>query len=232
MYNTQKPEVIFFDWDGTIVENSDFVECLAKSLFKHFPIKEHSNIADFEKVIDMAFRGGLAAKDSVTYLYGKTDYNIDDILKFMIHGSHGFTPKVSTRAGVIDVIRDIHKKNIPMCIVSNRDGVSLKKEVDQLELTQYFDEVLSFDCIGKPKPQPDIIYHAMKLLKMEETLLSRCWLIGDTMSDIGCAINSGVIPFFVGTETEMTEECIEQIENKTVIKINHYQELSDIILNF
>jgi hypothetical protein len=52
------------------------------------------------------------------------------------------------------------------------------------------------------------------------------------MSDIGCAINSGVIPFFVGTETEMTEECIQKIENKEVIKINNYGELSDIILNF
>ncbi len=229
MKKIAKPDIIFFDWDGTIIETSDFIECLSKTLFKNYPLDGHGNVNDFKKVIKMAFSGGIAAKDAIHYLYDKTDYNLEDILKFMINGGKDFSPKLFIRDGIIDVLRAIKKKNIDMCIVSNRDGISLVREVEELELLQYFKKIVSFDTVDKPKPAPDIIYYATKLMKKENVLLSNCWLVGDTMSDIGCAINSGVIPFFVGPKEEMTEECIHHIKNKTVIKIDKYSELGDII---
>ncbi len=232
MYKIKKPDVIFFDWDGTIVENSDFVECLSKSLFNKFPIKGHGKVADFEKAIDLAFGKGVTAKDAITYLYGKTDYNIDQILNFIKSGSLEFTPKLSTLEGVIDVIRLIHSKNISMCIASNRDLLSLKREVEELYLSQYFKEVLSFEHVDAPKPLPHIIYHGIKLFNNPDIKLSNCWLIGDQMTDIGCAINSGLIPFFVGKNEDLTTDFIDKIETKEVIKINKYSELGDIIHNF
>ena len=123
------------------------------------------------------------------------------------------------RSGVNDFLNTIKAKGIRTGLVSNVGGKTLAKALSKLNLSDYFDVVLSRNDIMNLKPNPEGLNLAIaKLGICKDSII----LLGDSLDDVNAARNAG-IRIMIITDGENAKEDILAAQPDHVIQ--SYEEL-------
>ena len=79
-------------------------------------------------------------------------------------------------------------KRFGLGVATNTPRINLDKTFNYFDLYKYFEVVMCFDDVQRPKPYPDMILKASEILNMPVT---KMLFVGDTESDMAAAKGAG-----------------------------------------
>lgn len=194
-----KPDAIFFDWDGTLVDT------LPGLLLAHNHVRETFGLelwttAQFHQEMKFSSRElypliyGDSAPEAVQMLRDYMDKNI------IRHLSPLRNAEVT--------LRRIHKAGIPTGIVSNKRQEFLSREIEHLGWGRYLSIEAGSGFAVRDKPAGDPIRKALGLINInpEDALV---WFVGDTETDMLAAADAACLPVLL-LHGESRTEIIEK----------------------
>lgn len=183
----RKPDAIFFDWDGTLVDslpalNGYYNHVLAVYSKPAISIEEAKrNIRrSAREVFPEVF--GDQADEALNVFY---DYVSKTHLEHLevFSESHGFMEELATF-------------NIQLGIVSNKKHSFLLKEISHLGWDKYLVSNIGAGEAAKDKPEPDPLLLAASKIGLSPEV-NEIWYVGDTETDMMAAVAAGFQPIFI-----------------------------------
>lgn len=193
----QKPDAIFFDWDGTLVDSLPALNGYYNHVLNAFskpPItieQAKSNIRRSARdVFPEVF--GDQAEDALKIFY---DYVAQKHLEHLIpfSGSHDF-------------MAELGALNIPLGIVSNKKHSFLLKEITHLGWDRYLTSNIGAGEAAKDKPEPDPLLLAATKIGLSP-VQNHIWYVGDTETDMMAAQAAGFELIFIEHGLGTREDC-------------------------
>lgn len=187
MSDTLTWDAVLFDFDGTLVDSIPLiVETYQHVFMTHLghPGDETEIMASIGTPLEAFFHAwpsDLAQAMLDTYMA----YNIDHI-----HTSLGIF------LGIPQLLADLRQRGILLGIVTSKRLRSLNKSLDDFELRDYFDLLVTKDDTTRHKPHPEPLLVAMQRLGLSDA--RRVLYVGDSIHDLQAAINAGCQPVMVG----------------------------------
>ena len=137
------PNAILFDWDNTLVNNWDPIFFSYNETLKQLGLKKQSNKETLKN-----------AKYSLRETFPKIFKKDWKIAKEIFYKSFKkiHLKKIKPFPGVENLLKKINKKKIPCGVISNKDGVLLRKEINKLGWKKYFDVLVGANEAKKDKP--------------------------------------------------------------------------------
>ena len=181
----KKPDVIIFDYDGTIVNNDKYV-------MKAIKYAIHKNLDKKKIKVTKKFKIDNEYWDFIKYncsndVFVKCNYDYDYYLSLQ---------KLCKIRGVLKLIKLFAKHKKPMLVVSQKCGLNLRKELKKCGLMSYFKNAygtLDFEDLRKPtKDFVDAVKNDANIKN------EHCWIIGDRHSDATMALNFSGKAFIIG----------------------------------
>lgn len=192
--------LVIFDCDGVLVDSENLdsevlVECFAA---EGIEITEHE--------IDVNFRGKSVpdcirlANEMLSQLPSwkiksvesrETDTGIF-WRKKQLRCLEVYQQKLKAIPGVVDVIKVLKQKQIPICVASNGKHEKMAITLAKTEIAQFFGKnIFSFEEVKQGKPAPDLFLHAAQAMGVapENTLV-----VEDSLSGIRAALAAGMKP--------------------------------------
>ncbi len=176
-------KALCFDVDGTLSDTDDLY---AQQVIRFFPkfLFSDSNHA--------ARRFVMWAEAPGNTLLGLTDtIGLDDEIVALIHW-FSRRRKIASKKfllipGVAEMLARL-KGHYPMAVVSARDEKGTMRFLEQFDLVQYFDVVVTGQSVEYTKPYPHPIYFAANKMNVKP---EECLMIGDTTVDIRAGKSAG-----------------------------------------
>ncbi len=188
---TTLPEVVFFDYDGTICNNGKYlVKAFNYALKVNFDKKKDKSILKAIKKIE---------KDSEKWAYIKQNCSNEIFAKCNEdYDKYISKQKLCFVRNVKRIIKLFNKYDIPMFVISQKRGEGLREELKKAKLNVYFDNIygtLDFDELQKPSK--DFIE---KVQKNSKTSKKKCWMIGDRYSDVVSGLHMKATIFIISKD--------------------------------
>jgi len=215
------PDVVFFDYDGTIADNSKYlVKAFNYALKCNFDKrKDKKLLAEIKKI----------KKDSDRWIHIKDNCEKEVFAKcnedYDVYLSKQRMCKIRH---VVDILKLFKKYNIKMNVVSQKRGNGLRDELQKANLMpKYFENAygtLDFDDLQKPSKE-----FLDKVKEHSKTKTKTCWMIGDRCSDVITALNMGGKAFIIDkTEYEKIKENYDDLIGKKIF-FTSYRRLIKLI---
>lgn len=216
-----RPRAILFDWDNTLADSWPIIHQALHATFvamghKPWPVEDIKN-----------GRQGIhrSLRESFPEIFGDRWEEAKEIYHNHFLACH--LEEIGMLEGAEDILDALSKTDIYTAIVSNKTGEYLREEVEYLGWTQYFNKVVGATDAAKDKPHPDPVHLALEGSGIEAG--EDVWLIGDSETDLECAINTNCIPIFFG-DGQMHERFLQH--HKTIIRIDNHRNLLATIQQF
>ncbi|PJB73590.1 MAG: HAD family hydrolase [Alphaproteobacteria bacterium CG_4_9_14_3_um_filter_47_13] len=177
----QKPTIVLFDMDGTVIRHIN-------------PLLLHvlERIDDFShkcaRFFSWMFNRKIQSPPLVEFRDGKRK-------KLLVHRAmHKFRRKeieeiVEPCPGIYDILDLLRANHIPMGIISNGLGKGYGHDVlRKFDLDKYFEITIFREDITRPKPYPDPILEALKKMTRPPEKNDVIWYIGDRHKDVKAAL--------------------------------------------
>ena len=193
--NDNKPDAIFFDWDGTLVDT------LPGLLLAHNHVRAHF---DFPLWTRDQFHKEMKYSSRELYpkIYGdRTEEAINILREFMDKEILKYvTPLKNSEV----LLRRIHKMGIPIGIVSNKRHEFLLREVAHLGWGKYIAVQAGSGYADQDKPSGAPIRKALGEVGInpEDSLV---WFVGDTETDLLAAQDSACLSVLILHGTQHPE---------------------------
>ncbi len=181
----QKPTIVLFDMDGTVVRhiNPWLLHVLERlDDFAHKCTKLFSRI----------FRRKIAYAPMVEFRHGKRK-------KLLVHRAmHKIRRKpveeiVEPCPGIYAILDLLQEQNIRMGLVSNGLGKGYGHDIlKKFELEHYFEATTFREDIQRSKPYPDPLLEVLKGMKKQPGDQDVIWYIGDRKKDVKAALASEI----------------------------------------
>ena len=186
MKKYEAPAYILFDWDGVLADTHGvigqaFQHILAKMGHPLWPEEDLKNLP------------AMSLRNYFPKLFGDRAEEATNLFYDFIYEKH--LQYFKLMPGAKELVEFIHKKNIPMSVVSNKIGPVLRREIKHLGWDSYFFKVIGSKDCPEDKPSPVVVEEALKGLSIKTR--HHVWFIGDMPVDMECAHKSGVIPILL-----------------------------------
>jgi phosphoglycolate phosphatase len=188
--------LLIFDLDGTLADTShDLITALNKVLVANLkPTVEAVAVQHLiSKGVDGLLRGG----------FGSAYIEISDKKKqelskeFVTYYEHGVLNEVVLYPNVKEVLNTLSRQGFKMAICSNKNTNLVEYILDHLQIRQHFLAVCGGDFfVGIKKPDHRHVEGTMREAGFDATLRNAIF-IGDAMSDMTAAKNTGIPSVFV-----------------------------------
>lgn len=204
--NSSRIRGICFDVDGTLSDTDDLFVHRLNNLLKplQFIFPNRDSLSFARRVI-------MATENPATYFHGLLDrFGVNEKAAklggyFYRIGLEGSTSPFTLIAGVAEML-DKLSSNYSLSIVSARGEVSVQVFLDQFNLNEYFQAVVTAHTCRYTKPHPSPILWAAKQM---DIMPEECLMVGDTTVDIIAGKLSGAQTVGVlcgfGDEDELRE---------------------------
>lgn len=183
------PEAVIFDLDGTIVHSSpDIAHHLNAALAKHIPNVKALAVEDVEMLI------GDGMLTLISKGFEAVDAAVDDAILADVLATYrqAYLDQPVVHAylyeGMIDVFDDLAAKGIPFGLCTNKTESSGRGVLDHFGLTERFGAIIGGDTTPERKPKPEPLLEALRQLN---TAPENAVMIGDSKADFGAARNAG-----------------------------------------
>ncbi|MCE2964397.1 MAG: HAD family hydrolase [Alphaproteobacteria bacterium] len=179
------PTAFLFDWDNTLVDTFELIFKSMNAALKSVDKPEWT----WDEAHKMIHR---SARDSFKDFFGDRWPQAQKVYYQSFEQYHLETLKPLGEAE--SLIKAIAAKNIPMGLVSNKQGKYLRLEVEHIGWGHYFQAVVGATDAPKDKPHADPALMALKTMGLEAS--RSVYFVGDTVTDLGCAYNAGLTAVF------------------------------------
>ena len=211
----KKPKAIIFDWDNTLANTWPIIYRALYDTFTEFE-KEPWTFEETKQRVHRSMRDAFpeifgdkweeAGKAYQTY-YKKHQF---ETLEALPHAQE-----------LLDFLKP---QDFYVAIVSNKKGENLRREVQHLAWDHYFKKVIGADDAESDKPSVAPVYLA---LDGSNIPLGRdVWMVGDSITDMEFAHNSGMVPIFYGDD-DPTHERYKHCRPEKHIK--HHKDLIELL---
>jgi len=218
--NLKKPDAIFFDWDGTLVDSLPALHNYYNHVLTVFE-KPSITLEQAKNNIRRSAREvfpevfGDRSEDALKVFYDYVaDKHIDHLAPFV--DSHEFMDGLS-------------RYGIPLGSVSNKKHSFLIKEITHLGWDKYLVSNIGAGVAAKDKPEPDPLVMAIEKIGLSPAK-NVIWYVGDTETDIQAAIAAGCQPIFIEHGLGTREDCQKHGLNPFFVK--NLSELADLVQKF
>lgn len=178
--------VIFFDWDGTLVDSLPFLHRAHNHVRGHFGFPLWS-MEEYRQAMKFS------ARQLYPRLYGEcTDAALEVLKEFVIAHHLDFLEPID---GAAELVRGLHESGIKLGVVSNKRHLFLTREVDHLGLTPYFQAILGAGEAENDKPAADPLLLALSRAGLSPG--ADVLYVGDTEADLSCATAAGCAAAFL-----------------------------------
>lgn len=188
LFALPKPKAIIFDWDNTLADTWPLIQ-MAIDKTMVLMGKEPWGL---EKVRDNIHK---SMRESFPEIFGDEWEKAGVIYKNAYRDIH--LEKIELLEGALDLMNAISQSTILQCVVSNKMGITLRKEASQIGVDQQFFALIGSMDSAMDKPNKAPVELAL-LGSGLDPLKDEIWFIGDTISDLECAYNSGCRPILYG----------------------------------
>ena len=181
-------KAVLFDMDGVILDSHDAWFYIFNKTLMKFEKKEIS-LEEFDECVwAKAFEKTCKKYFTVSQ---------SDINQYYLEIYPEFKQRTKPMKNVEETLTKLRGKGIKLAVASNTQKEVVKKSLVDVNLAGFFDLFLGGDSVEKGKPEPDILFKALELLRLnKEDVL----FIGDTIWDKMAAEAAGVE--FVGFQID------------------------------
>ena len=213
--NTAKPKAILFDWDNTLVDSWEVIHMSLNATLTHYGLTPWTAKETRQRV-----RKSL--RDSFPTLFGDHWQEAGKFFYDYFESIH--LEQLSPLPGAADVLANIAAEGIYLGIVSNKQGVYLRREAEYLGWDGFFGKIVGANDTKNDKPAPDPVHLALSASTI--TAGPSVWFVGDADIDIECALNTNCIPVLLRKEAPTKPEFDS---NQPVYHVAGCQELGNLI---
>jgi phosphoglycolate phosphatase len=199
-----------FDFDGTLVDSEQAIyQCFQKITKQLAPER-----IDYAKNILI----GPPLRDTASEILGPNHQNsLDEFVQlFIAMHDEQVIQHTQPYPDVIQVLKQLHNKNIPMAVATNKRLAPTQKLVDHFGWNNYFSFIECSDSQNEMRNKDAMI---QDIINQNETFYGS-YFIGDTVND-GLSANLNHLPFI--------KACYGYGRDQDWSKVNTYQEIYEII---
>jgi phosphoglycolate phosphatase len=181
----QRPSVLLYDWDNTLVDGWTGITVALNAVFSDFG-------HPLWTVDDTRNRVRVSLRDSFPVMFGDRWQHARDIFYEALTKQH--LDHVTPMPGVPDVLQA--GAAWPQGVVSNKAGAFLRREVIHLGWSRFFGPVIGAGDASSDKPSAAPLHLALSQLGRSAD--PSVWYIGDTALDMQAARAAGVTAVLIG----------------------------------
>ncbi|MFD7130806.1 HAD-IA family hydrolase [Streptomyces sp. NPDC059894] len=169
---------VIFDLDGVVVDS--------------FAVMEQAFAVAYAEVVGP----GPAPFDEYRRHLGR---HFPDIMQIMglplameapfVRESYRLSHQVTVFDGVLDLLTELRARGLVMAIATGKSGPRARALLHDAGLAGFFAHVIGSDEVPRPKPAPDMVEHALRLLGVPT---AEAVMVGDAPTDIASARGAGV----------------------------------------
>jgi phosphoglycolate phosphatase len=167
---------VLYDFDGTLADSFGAITASTNHVrqLHGFPILTEETVREYV---------GLGLPNLMQTLVPGVDIE-QAVQEYRAH--HGSVLQTGTKLlpGVLHTLQTLHQRGIPQAVCSNKRVEFTKQLVREMDLSQYFCEVIGPEDVGHPKPHPAMLLEAVNRLKIS---VSEAVYIGDMSIDVETA---------------------------------------------
>ena len=160
-----KPKAVIFDWDNTLVDTWPLIQAAIDATMRATGREEWG----LEKVRNNVHK---SMRESFPKIFGAEWEKAGEIYKSNYRAMH--LEQLRLLPNVIELLNALEEMGVVQFIVSNKIGVTLRKEVAKIGIEKKFFAIVGSLDSSCDKPSKDPV--------------------GDTIADVECAWNSGCRP--------------------------------------
>jgi phosphoglycolate phosphatase len=185
--SVRKPAAILFDWDNTLVDTWPVIH---QALHETFIQMGHTPWT----LEEVKARVKHSARDAFPALFG------DDWQKAADYYRDAYRQRnlqhLSPLPHALPVLERLKNHAIPMGIVSNKVGDTLRRESTHLGWDHFFGALIGATDTAHDKPHPLPVLTALEKMGLQAS--AEIWFMGDSAVDIEVAHRTGLTPILYG----------------------------------
>lgn len=187
MLQLPKPTAIIFDWDNTLVNTWPTIYNAMVETFVQMGVEPWSFEETKQKV-------GKSLRDHFPALFGDK-WEVAG----KIYGDNYRANNLKNMEGLplaLEMLDILAKTKLYRAVVSNKQGPTLRQEAAHMGWDKYFHKLVGASDAAHDKPHPAPLHLALEgsgIVAGENV-----WFIGDTITDVDCALAGGCTPIFIG----------------------------------
>lgn len=178
------PELIIFDFDGTLVDSEDINNKANSSVLLEYGYEKFTPEYCAHRFI------GCSIKDIIDILKSLKIDNYKELLDLMHKRSLDIAGKELKLIENVEYI--LHRIDKPMCVASNGEREIVAEYTKITGLNKFFpsEHIFTRECVEHPKPAPDLyLYAADKMGKYDP---KKCFVIEDSVAGVTAASKAGM----------------------------------------
>ena len=181
----ERPVAVLFDWDNTLIDGWTGITSALNVVLATWD-KPLWTVADARARI----RGSV--RDTFPGMFGPDWRRAQQLLRDTMNSQDLGHLTLMPGAGEAVIAAAV----FPGAVVSNKEGVSLRREVAHLGWSARFGAIVGAGDAAEDKPHPAPIWHALSLIGVKPS--RAVWYVGDTGSDMRAAHAAGCTAVLVG----------------------------------
>lgn len=217
-YKLLAPKAVLFDWDNTLVDTWDLIHESINYIFSKHGM--HTWTIEETKI-----RIHRSLKDTLPKYFPETWEDVAEDYR-SYYADHADRTKLLPKAK--DTLDILSESDIPICVVTNKKNWLMRKELDLLKLGNYFKSIVGSGDVELDKPA---VFGVEKVLgDISKKPSEEIWFVGDSVTDMETAYNSGCVPVFFG-EDDYNDDRFQHCRPKVYFRTHHEmsQYLKDIL---
>ena len=182
-----KPELMVFDLDGTLIDSLDDLAAAINVLRTHYGLPE----VDRTKASTIVGDGVVCL---VKRALGDTSADFDEALKYYraYYAGHQLV-RTGLYPGVAEGLAELRRSGVALTVATNKPSANATAILEALGVMEHFAAVIGGDAGVPLKPAPDV------LLQLKARFGSgNCWMVGDHYTDLEAGRRAGFFRVFAG----------------------------------
>lgn len=182
--NPARPRAVLFDWDNTLVDNWGAIRAALNAALRAFGHAEWT-------LEETHARVRRSLRETFPEIFGTEWQRARAIFYQSFEETH--LDVLATLPGAAELLATI---DVPMAVVSNKQGKLLRREAAHLGWAARFHRLIGAGDAVRDKPDPAPFAMAMDGLKLHTRDV--IWYVGDTGLDMRAAHGASCVPILVG----------------------------------
>lgn len=179
------PKAVLFDWDNTLVDSQQSINTAINHTLKQMGNSD----------LQASRHNHLSRKEFLSDLFGNRWQEANVIYQQCLNQQSPIK-NLNLNPGVVEMLKNLKQYNLYLAVVSNKESNNLRKEVEDLGLSNCFKKIVGSGDTSEDKPSPLPAIFALEDSEIKPS--SEVLFVGDSITDVHCAINANCLPIIYG----------------------------------